>query len=204
MRSRSTGSAGPRLGQIDPVSFHDGRLFKVVKGHTWYFYNDTQDYQMEVKAEFGDGSNIIKMSDTELVRRSNAGACTATMSVFPLETKAMVKVRELKGVYVKYSGIAFTEADRQRLRQKAAAQVSANLAKMRKLSEMNPKITNQNRLLKVARMKSKMYADTSFPPTSQSLIRSQPYLENALALCGRLLMSKGASGGVEAAVSTCG
>ncbi|KAG5477286.1 hypothetical protein LSCM4_04504 [Leishmania orientalis] len=151
--------------------FHDGRLFKIVRGDTWYFYNDTQDYQMEVKAEFGDGSNIIAMSDTKLVRKSNSGACTAALLVFPLETKAMVKVKELNGFSVKYSGVVFTEADRQKLRQRAAAQVSANLAEMHKLSEMNPKINNQNRLLKVARIKSKMYADTSFTATSQSLIR---------------------------------
>ncbi|CAC9494513.1 calpain family cysteine protease-like protein [Leishmania infantum JPCM5] len=151
--------------------FNDGRLFKIVKGDIWYFYNDTQDYQMKVTADFGNGSNIVAMSDTELVCKNDSGACTATVSVFPLETKAMVKTKEVNGFNVKYSGIAFTDAYRQKLRQKAAAQVSADLAEMRKLRERNPKVNNQNRLLKVARTKGKMYVDTSFPPTSQSLIR---------------------------------
>ncbi|SYZ66566.1 calpain_family_cysteine_protease-like_protein (plasmid) [Leishmania braziliensis MHOM/BR/75/M2904] len=161
----------PRVSGKSTPCFDDGNLFKIVKGGTWYFYNDTQDYQMKVTVNFGDGSKVIALSDTHLVTKNDYGACTATVSVFPLETKAMVKVKKTNDFNVKFSGIAFTEVDRQKLHQKAAAQVSADLAKMRKLREKNPKVKNQNQLLKVARTEGNMYLDTSFPPTSRSLIR---------------------------------
>ncbi|KAK7194572.1 calpain family cysteine protease-like protein [Novymonas esmeraldas] len=162
---------GPLVSGKSTPCFEDGRLFKIEKGDTWYFYNDTQDYQMTVSADFGAGSNIIAMGDTKLTQKSDPGACTATLSVFPLETRAMVKVKAVNGFNVKYSGITFTEADRQKLRQKAAAQVSAELEAMQKLQKANSKINNQNRLLKAARGKGLMYVDTAFPPITRSLIR---------------------------------
>ncbi|KPA79632.1 calpain family cysteine protease-like protein [Leptomonas pyrrhocoris] len=168
-------------GTVTPC-FEDGRLFKVVKGNKWYFYNDTQDYEMKVTAVFGAGSDVTALTDeTDMKRQDESGACTAILALLPLETKGMVKVKTANGFKIDFSGVPFTEQERLLLRQRAVAKVNADLAEMRKLKEKNTKITNENRLVKVARIKSKMYTDTTFPPTAQSLIR--PGIDSAPDAC---------------------
>ncbi|KPI83124.1 calpain family cysteine protease-like protein [Leptomonas seymouri] len=158
-------------GKVTPC-FNDGRLFKVVKGNKWYFYNDTQDYEMTVTAAFGAGSDISALTDdTEMNRQDESGACTAILTVMPLQTRGMVTVKIANGFKVNFSGVPFTEQKRQQLRQRAIVKVNTDLAEMRKLKANNSKITNENRLVKAARMKSKMYVDTTFPPIMQSLFR---------------------------------
>lgn len=158
-------------GKVTPC-FEDGRLFKVVNGNKWFFYNDTQDYKMTVTAVFGAGSEVVPLAeDTKMTRHDDSGACTAVLSILPLETKGMVKVKTANGFNVNFSGVPFTEQERQEFRQKVLGQVNADLAEMRKLKEHNSKITNENRLVKASRIKSKMYTDTTFPPTTRSLIR---------------------------------
>ncbi|EPY41899.1 calpain-like cysteine peptidase [Angomonas deanei] len=81
--------SGPSVeGEVTPV-FENGMLYKVVAPDgTWYYYNDTDKYEMHIKFTFGPKSDLDPGETVEMFVQNNEFA--ATLIVYPGNTTKLV------------------------------------------------------------------------------------------------------------------
>lgn len=70
----------------------NGLLFRIVdkKQKTWYYYNDTKEYDMHVEVTFKKGCKITAAGNTQLEQLSN-GDWKASVIVQPLATQPFIR-----------------------------------------------------------------------------------------------------------------
>ncbi|ORC84763.1 calpain-like cysteine peptidase [Trypanosoma theileri] len=81
---------GPSVeGEISPI-FDNGMLYKIVtEDGSWYFYNDTEKYEMHVRFRFGSKSELQPGERVEMFVRSNK-ELEASLVVYPHETLRLI------------------------------------------------------------------------------------------------------------------
>ncbi|CAJ16294.1 calpain, putative; cysteine peptidase, Clan CA, family C2, putative [Trypanosoma brucei brucei TREU927] len=72
--------------------FEKGLLYRIVKGDTWAFYNDTRTYEMCVSFTFGRDSTVRGMGNT-VITNLEGGEILAEASIYPCETAIFVRGR---------------------------------------------------------------------------------------------------------------
>ncbi|RNE96320.1 calpain-like cysteine peptidase, partial [Trypanosoma rangeli] len=72
----------------------NGLLFRIVnnKKRQWAYYNDTTEYEMHVKVNFGEDCDIRALGKTHL-EKLDSGEYLATVVIYPCETEMFIEGR---------------------------------------------------------------------------------------------------------------
>lgn len=150
--------------------FANGLLFRLSSANAWYFYNDTQDYEMNITFTFGPESKItalgkatMRMGSTPETERS----FIVSVVVYPGETEGFIE-----GKYNGYkSNIAaqpLSEEYRKRMNAEANRKVQSELDVIAKLTRGS---TDTEKNLESCVAQRVMFVDVRFPPVQSSLSR---------------------------------
>lgn len=148
--------------------FEDGLVFRIIKGDTWYFYNDTLEYEGHVDYRFGPGSHIVPGEKTTVETTEDGWVC-ANMTIYPLET-----IEFISGTHCGFSSgvtvTALSDDYREVLCEDANRAAAEQLEAVKALAGDDE--SDEEEVLKLCVSNGVPYVDVHFPPVTESLSRS--------------------------------
>lgn len=164
---KNGGPQKPAEGTAYPC-FQEGLLYRVVNGDTWYFYNDTVEYEMFVTWRFAANSSVKALGDAKL-ELTPSKEFVVTMSLEPAATKPF-----MCGVYDAYkSSFAakpLSEAYRERMRKRAELRVREDLDNCIQLAQGR---TDPALILSSCVLQQVPFVDLTFRPVQKSIARPE-------------------------------
>ncbi|KAG5497520.1 hypothetical protein JKF63_03784 [Porcisia hertigi] len=160
------GACTVKGGEVQPC-FKAGIVFRIIKDGSWYFYNDSLDYEAHVDVRFGPGSKISAGEHTTLEVMAD-GWTSAHTVVYPLEThhfvsgtpnghKSSITIKPLSD---EYRHEACAAANRVAERETDAVRSLAGDE------------TDEEAILRMCVSTKTPYVDLSFPPNTEALART--------------------------------
>lgn len=164
--------SGPTVtGSVCPV-FEGGLLYKLVtQDGTWYYYNDTQKYEMHIKLTFTSKSDVDPGERVELYRE-NEKEISASLIVLPGETFKLFsgKIRSFR---CKASAIPLNDEHREVLYGEINDRIADEIAAIaEKIGEPEEEL-NEERVMAYCVEHNEPYIDFDFRPCDYSLYRPE-------------------------------
>nr|CCC89352.1 putative calpain [Trypanosoma congolense IL3000] len=146
--------------------FDNGLLYRIVKGDTWAFYNDTRVYEMCVSFTFGKDSVLRALGNT-VVTTQEDGTIVAEASVYPCETVMFVKGR-FTGFQSKIKAQPLSD---DALKGKAKQYEKYIMEELARVKALAGNCEDDDIILTRCIQESVPYIDVNFPPVQASLER---------------------------------
>ncbi|KAG8343706.1 putative calpain-like cysteine peptidase [Trypanosoma vivax] len=162
---------GPTVeGKVSKI-FNNGMLYKVVADDgCWYFYNDTEKYEMHVRFRFGAKSELQPGERVDIFVRSNK-EIEAFLVVYPGETQKLIS-GEVNGFKCMAKAAPLPEDKRAGVFAASAERIRSELREIAKnlgLSSENE--LEEGNVFDYCVERGVAYIDCSFPPCDQSIFR---------------------------------
>lgn len=154
-------------GDVTPC-FENGLAYRIVKGHSWYIYNDTLDREIHVDYRFGPGSDITP-GPTATAEMMEDGWLRVHAVVYPLET-VLYFSGTINGFKSAVTAKPLSEAYRARICKEPNARAAAELATVRRLAGG---VTDEEVILRLCVQHRVPYVDVNFPPQRDILSRKE-------------------------------
>ncbi|KPI90320.1 putative Cytoskeleton-associated protein CAP55 [Leptomonas seymouri] len=148
--------------------FENGIVFRIIKGDSWFIYNDSLDYEAQVDFRLGPGSKISAGERTTLEETEDGWICAHAV-VYPLET-----LHYISGSVNGYkSGITIKPlSDEYRHDMaKVANEIAEN--ETAAVQELAGEETDEEEVLRRCVRTRTPYVDLHFPPHAHSLARPE-------------------------------
>lgn len=173
-RTKNQGTAyqlnGPSVqGDVTPV-FETGMLFKVVAPDgTWYYYNDTDKYEMHVKFTFGAKSDLQPGDKVEMYVM-NTNELAASLVVYPGETTKLVSGK-INGFKCSAKAVPLNDDKRDVLYGEVNDRIADDIAELAQAIGVREDELTEERVLAYCEDNEKPYVDCDFRPCDYSLYR---------------------------------
>eukprot|EP00796_Vickermania_ingenoplastis_P003602 gene3603-2543_t len=164
--------SGPSVqGSVCPV-FEDGMLYKLVtEDGTWYYYNDTQKYEMHIQLTFSCKSDVDPGETVELYRE-NEKDISASLVVLPGETFKLFsgKIRSFR---CKARAVPLNDEHREVLYGEINDRIAEEITAIAdKIGEPEDEL-NEERVMAFCQENKEPYIDFDFRPCDYSLYRPE-------------------------------
>lgn len=161
---------GPTVqGDVTPV-FENGMLFKVVTSDgSWYYYNDTDKYEMHVKFTFGAKSDIEPGPKAEMYVMGTS-EFAASLVVFPGETSKIISGK-VNGFKCSAKAVPLNDEKRETLYGEVNDRIADDIAEMATHIGVNEDDLDEESVLTYCQENEKPYIDCVFRPCDYSLYR---------------------------------
>jgi hypothetical protein len=165
--SKYKGIGPQQHGDVQPC-FKDGLLYRIVQTTAWYFYNDTQEYEMHVSFTFGAGSELTAVPPASMQPSAGeAGAVLVSVIVYPGETVPFVEGK-FNGYKSNIAAQPLSSEYRNKMNAASNRKVQQELDVIQKLSRGSKDI---QRILEACVRQGVPFVDVTFPPLQASLYR---------------------------------
>lgn len=161
---------GPSVeGDVTPV-FDSGMLYKVVtKDGAWYYYNDTDRYEMHIKFTFGAKSEIEPGNKVEMFAMNN-NEFAASLIVFPGETSKMISGK-VNGFKSSAKAVPLNDKKREDIYGEVNDRIADEIAEIAQDLAISEAELNEEKVLMYCEKNHKPYVDCNFRPCDYSLYR---------------------------------
>ena len=153
--------------------FKGGLLYRITNADTWYFYNDTTEYEMHINWKFGPSSTLEALGDTKLVQDETKW-WVATLVVYPGETRDFVR-GSYNGYKSSLSVQPLSDAYKKKMIADSTQAVEKEIATVKAVAGGIPE-NDLERVLEACLVQNVPFVDLSFKPLSGSL--SRPVLDD--------------------------
>ncbi|CAJ1991217.1 calpain-like cysteine peptidase [Leishmania donovani] len=162
---------GPSVeGDVTPV-FENGLLFKVVTPDgSWYYYNDTDKYEMHVKFTFGAKSDLQPGEKVDMYVMSTS-ELSASLVVFPGETTKLV-AGKINGFKCSAKAVPLNDDKRDILYGEVNDRIADDLMVMAQAIGVREDDLTEEKVLAYCEENEKPYIDCDFRPCDYSLYRA--------------------------------
>lgn len=161
---------GPTVkGEATPV-FENGMLFKVVaEDGTWYYYNDTDKYEMHIKFSFGAKSDLEPGETVEMFAAGN-GEFSANLVVYPGETTKLVSGK-VNGFKCSAKAVPLADTKREEIYGEVNDLIADDIAHLAELIGVSEGQMTEEQVLLHCEETETPYIDCDFRPCDYSLYR---------------------------------
>lgn len=161
---------GPSVpGDVTPV-FENGMLYKVVASDgTWYYYNDTDKYEMHVKFTFGAKSDIEPGEKAEVFVMNN-NEMAASLVIYPGETVKLVSGK-VNGFKCSAKAVPLNDDKREAMYGEVNDRIADDIADMADAIGVREEDLTEEVVLAYCEDNEKPYVDCDFRPCDYSLYR---------------------------------
>nr|CCC94618.1 unnamed protein product [Trypanosoma congolense IL3000] len=162
---------GPAVeGKVTRV-FDNGLLYKIITSDDqWFFYNDTEKYEMHVRFRFGGLSELQPGENVDVFVRSNK-EIEASIIVYPGETRELISGK-VNGFKCMAKTIALNDDKRAEVYGKVNGKPQSQLERIAEELGIRPtSALDEGSALEYCTVRDVPYVDPSFPPCDLSLYR---------------------------------
>ncbi|EPY26815.1 calpain-like cysteine peptidase [Strigomonas culicis] len=162
--------SGPSIeGDVTPV-FENGMLFKVVAADgTWYYYNDSDKYEMHVKFTFGAKSDLEPGEDVEMFVQNN-NEFAASLVVFPGATSRLVGGK-INGFKCSAKAVPLSDEKREEMYGEVNDTIADQIAELADAIGCAEEDLTEEQVLLHCEQNEIKYVDCDFRPCDYSLYR---------------------------------
>ncbi|CCW65413.1 unnamed protein product [Phytomonas sp. EM1] len=163
--------SGPSIeGETTPV-FETGMLYRVVAADgSWYYYNDTDKYEMHINFTFGAKSDL-DFSEQANIYVMNNNEFSASLVVPPGETSKLLSGK-VRGFKCSVKAVRINDEKRENFYSEASSRISEEVNGLIKRINVPEEMLDEERVLLYCEENGHPYVDCSFPPSDYSLYRA--------------------------------
>lgn len=163
--------SGPGVnGEVSSV-FDGGMLYKIItEDGSWFFYNDTEKYEMHVRFRFGSKSKLQPGEHVDMFVKSNE-ELEAFLIVYPQETLKLIS-GEVNGFKCMAKAVPLNDEKRKELFMRKNEEIFLSLIHIATdLAVHDVSVLEERQVLKYCIENKVPYIDCKFCPSDDSLYR---------------------------------
>ncbi|CCW65212.1 unnamed protein product [Phytomonas sp. EM1] len=140
-------------------------LYRVVThGGSWYYYNDTDKYEMHINFTFGAKSDL-DFSEQANIYVMNNNEFSASLVVPPDETSKLLSGK-VRGFKCSVKADRLEDEKRENFYSKVSSHISEEINGIIKRINVSEKTLDKERVLFYCEENAHPYVDCNFPPTT--------------------------------------
>lgn len=163
---------GPMVeGVVNPI-FEDGLLYRVVAADgSWYYYNDTQKYEMHIELTYSAKSNVEPGPKVEMYRE-NEKELTAALLVLPGETAKLFSGK-IRGYCCKAKAVSLNDERREEIYGEINDRIADEIMALGEKLEIGEENLKEEDVIAYCTEHKALYIDVDFRPCDYSLYRPE-------------------------------
>lgn len=167
---------GPKVeGTVSPI-LKDGLLYRILTADgSWFYYNDTQKYEMHIKLTFTSKSNV-EPGPTVKIYRQNEKELTAALLVLPGATAKLFSGK-IRGYSCKARAVPLNDEHREEIYGEINDRIADDIITMADHLGINEEDLTEEKVISYCTENKTAYTDVEFRPCDYSLYRPEldPY-----------------------------